>query len=137
MTVNVRLQICYRACEKSQVFLISYVFDPRSQTFFSENLHIHAYTHIIHMRSHTIRKGPPQMRTTLVIPDAVFRRAKQAARDKGITLSQLVAESIEIRLIKETKVAEGKTSYKVKQVSMGVPKVDLSDREALYRAMEE
>ena len=77
------------------------------------------------------------MRTTLVIPDPVYHRAKQAAREEGITLSQLFTESVEIRLIRNRKVAERKPLYRVNQVSMGVPKVDLNDRETLYRAMEE
>ena len=77
------------------------------------------------------------MRTTLVIPDAVYRRAKQAASERGCTLSELFTESVEIQLAKSEKVSEKKKAYRIRPVSMGVPRVDLNDREALYRALEE
>jgi len=75
------------------------------------------------------------MRTTLVIPDTVYHRAKQAAQEQGCTLSELFTESVEIRLSQKKKGAE--KPYQIKPVSMGIPKADPNDREALYRAMEE
>ncbi len=75
------------------------------------------------------------MRTTLVIPDAVYHRAKQAAKERGCTLSKLFTESVEIRLQKQASAPE--TTYRIQPISMGKPQVDLSDREALYRTMEE
>lgn len=77
------------------------------------------------------------MRTTLVIPDAVYRRAKEAAKKQGRTLSEFFSESAEIMLAKEQRPARKKTEYRIRAVAMGVPKVDLNDREAVYRAMEE
>ena len=78
------------------------------------------------------------MRTTLVIPDPVYKRAKQSARELGCTLSRLVTEPIEIRLAAQAnRVAEKRSPYWVKQISMGKPKVDLNNRDALYRVMEE
>ena len=76
------------------------------------------------------------MRTTLVIPDPVYKRAKQAAREQGRTLSDLVTESVEIQLSREGGSVEKKV-YRIKPVEMGAPMVDLNDRDALYRAMEE
>ena len=75
------------------------------------------------------------MRTTLVIPDTVYHRAKQAAKERGCTLSELFTESVEIRLQKQTPAPE--TTYRIQPIAMGQPQADLNDREALYRAMEE
>ena len=78
------------------------------------------------------------MRTTLVIPDAVYLRAKTAAKEQGCTLSELVTESVEIRLAaRANQIGEKRRSYRVEQIPMGKPKVDLNDRDALYRSMEE
>ena len=38
------------------------------------------------------------MRTTLVIPDSIYRRAKQAARAQGRTLSDIVTEAMTVQL---------------------------------------
>ena len=76
------------------------------------------------------------MRTTLVIPDPVYKRAKKAAREQGRTLSELVTESVEIQLARAGR-SEKKKTYRIQPVEMGAPMVDLNDREALYRAMEE
>lgn len=77
------------------------------------------------------------MRTTLVIPDAVYHRAKEAAKKQGKTLSELFAESVEIQLSRQQHSSTRTDEYRLQPVSMGVPKVDPNDREALYRAMEE
>ena len=77
------------------------------------------------------------MRTTLVIPDAVYERAKKVAKEQGKTLSALFTESVEIQLAREQQAVKKKKEYRIRPVSMGVPTVDPSDREALYRAMEE
>ena len=76
------------------------------------------------------------MRTTLVIPDVVYRRAKQAAKSQGKTLSELVTESVEVQLARAGK-RPAKKVYRLEPVDMGKPKVDVADREALFRAMEE
>jgi hypothetical protein len=38
------------------------------------------------------------MKTTLEIPDTVFRRAKSKAAEQGIPLRQFVTEAVEVRL---------------------------------------
>ena len=78
------------------------------------------------------------MHATLVIPDTVYHRAKKAAKELECTLSDFVAESIEIRLaVRANQVAAKRTPYRVRQISMGNPTVDINDRDALYRAMAE
>jgi len=42
------------------------------------------------------------VKTTLEIPDAVFRRAKAYAAARGIPLRQLVTEAVELRLRERT-----------------------------------
>ena len=77
------------------------------------------------------------MRTTLVIPDSIYRRAKQAARAQGRTLSDMVTEAMTIQLSANKKEAESATvPYRIKPVAMGVSQVDVNDREALSRRMD-
>ena len=47
------------------------------------------------------------MKTTLEIPDAVFRRAKSAAAERGIPLREFVTEAVKDKL-----TAKGKTADK-------------------------
>jgi len=46
------------------------------------------------------------MKTTLEIPDAVFRRAKSAAAERGIPLREFVTEAVRAKLVAETKAVE-------------------------------
>jgi len=48
------------------------------------------------------------MKTTLEIPDAVFRRAKSAAAERGIPFRELVTEALAERLRADGKAGEGK-----------------------------
>ena len=78
------------------------------------------------------------MRTTLVIPDSIYRRAKQAARSQGRTLSEVVAEAMAIQMAgSKEESGKVKTPFKIEPVSMGVPQVDVNDREALSRRIDE
>jgi hypothetical protein len=54
------------------------------------------------------------MKTTLEIPDAVFRRAKSAAAERGIPLREFVTEAVRDKL-----VAEGKTMEKPWMAAFG------------------
>jgi hypothetical protein len=46
------------------------------------------------------------MKTTLEIPDAVFRRAKSAAAERGIPLREFVTEAVRDKLVREAKGSE-------------------------------
>jgi len=48
------------------------------------------------------------MKTTLEIPDAVFRRAKSAAAERGIPFRELVTEALADRLRADGEAAGGK-----------------------------
>lgn len=46
------------------------------------------------------------MKTTLEIPDPIFRRAKSAAAQRGIPFREFVTEAVKAKLIAENKAAE-------------------------------
>jgi hypothetical protein len=46
------------------------------------------------------------MKTTLEIPDAIFRRAKSAAAQRGIALREFVTEAVKGKLAENAKAAE-------------------------------
>lgn len=46
------------------------------------------------------------MKTTLEIPDAVFRRAKAAAAERGIPLREFVTEAVRDKLVTDAKATE-------------------------------
>jgi hypothetical protein len=43
------------------------------------------------------------MKTTLEIPDTIFRRAKSAAADRGIPLREFVTEAVRDKLVADSK----------------------------------
>lgn len=73
------------------------------------------------------------MRTTLVIPDAVYRELKRRAAETGKTISGLATEFIRRGLSTEPRTGD---LPPLPTASLGRPLVDVSDREALYRALE-
>jgi hypothetical protein len=46
------------------------------------------------------------MKTTLEIPDTIFRRAKSAAAERGIPFREFVTEAVKDKLVANTKTAE-------------------------------
>lgn len=46
------------------------------------------------------------MKTTLEIPDAIFRRAKSAAAERGVPLREFVAQAVRDRLAFEASATE-------------------------------
>jgi hypothetical protein len=73
------------------------------------------------------------MKTTLIIPDHLVRELKERAARSGATLSAVVAEALRRGLEEST---ESRPMAPLATYRMGRPKVDLADRDALYRAME-
>jgi hypothetical protein len=73
------------------------------------------------------------MKTTLVIDDRVMTRLREEAARRQTTLSELVEAALRLLLD-----AEGKRPEPLPQLpsfKSGGARVDVSDREALYRAM--
>ena len=78
------------------------------------------------------------MRTTLIIPDPLFRRAKQYAKMHNKKMSELFAEAVDERLTREQQSKQARQqTYRVKSWPMGTPKADIADRESLFETMEE
>ena len=73
------------------------------------------------------------MKTTLMIPDHVFRELKRRAARRGETLSAVVADILRRGL---SEPEERSALAPLPVVRMGRPLVDLADRDALYRAMD-
>ncbi|MGQ0813049.1 MAG: hypothetical protein ACT4O1_01105 [Gemmatimonadota bacterium] len=74
------------------------------------------------------------MKTTLIIPDHLMRELKRRAARRGETLSAVVADVIRRGLAD----APPQTQKPVRLPAhhLGRAKVDIADRDALYRAME-
>ncbi len=79
------------------------------------------------------------MRTTLVIKDPVYERAKKAAKETGMRLSALVTEATEEFLLRmeSDKKSVKRNPVRLKPFAMGAPRADIDNREELYRKMEE
>ncbi|MDE3179812.1 MAG: hypothetical protein KGM47_09145 [Acidobacteriota bacterium] len=74
------------------------------------------------------------MKTTLVIPDPVFKDLKRQALDRGETISGLVTEYVVRGLREKPKRARLRP---LPSFPMGwPPKVDIADRNALYDFLE-
>lgn len=73
------------------------------------------------------------MKTTLIIPDQIFRELKRKAAQRRATLSEVVAEVLRRGLDERAARVE---LAPLPTHRMGRPKIDLSDRNALYDAME-
>jgi hypothetical protein len=73
------------------------------------------------------------MKTTLILPDHLFRELKRQAARRRTTLSAVVAEVIRRGL--EVRPA-GRELPPLPSYPMGRPLVDLADRDALFQAME-
>ncbi len=73
------------------------------------------------------------MKTTLIIPDGLMRELKRQATDRGDTLSNVVADTLQKGL------GTAKTSrkaFKIRSYRCGKVFLNVADREQLYRAME-
>jgi hypothetical protein len=73
------------------------------------------------------------MKTTLVIPDPVFRDLKRRAAERGTTMSELATEFL-VRGLREK--SRPKRPFRLPSFSAGSPLVNIADRDELYRAMD-
>ena len=75
------------------------------------------------------------MKTTLNIPDGLYRQVKQWAAADRRTVSDLVAEFMHAGL-QQSESARGRTRLAaLPAFHMGRPRIDLADREQLERTM--
>jgi hypothetical protein len=75
------------------------------------------------------------MKTTLIINDRIMLRLKQEAARTGKTLSELVEAALRSMLDHQEKSAPEKLPP-LPTFRGGPPLVEISDRDALYQAME-
>ena len=73
-------------------------------------------------------------KTTLILPYQLMRELKRRAAARGETLSQVVEEALQRGLARSS---VGDEVPPLPTHRMGRPRVDLADRDQLYRAMEE
>lgn len=73
------------------------------------------------------------MKTTLVIPDSLFRDLKRRAADRNETVSALVTEYLRQGL-RHSRPA--RRPFRFPTFQMGHPKVNIADREALYDLLD-
>lgn len=80
------------------------------------------------------------MKTTLEIPDAVFRRAKSKAAERGIPLRQFVTEAVEDKLRNSSPPTEKpwmKHVGKLKHLHKEIAKIDQAIEEAFEKVEPE
>ena len=73
-------------------------------------------------------------KTTLILPDQLMRELKRRAAARGETLSTVVEEALRKGLAPAERSAD---VAPLPTHRMGSPRVDVADRDALQRAMEE
>jgi hypothetical protein len=73
------------------------------------------------------------MKTTLVIDDSVMVRLREEAARQGRTLSEMVEAAL--RLLLDSRPEQGSLPP-LPSFKSGGARVDVADRDALYRAME-
>ena len=77
------------------------------------------------------------MRTTLVIPDPVYERVRRLAAHQGTTISRVVTSALDALVSEQEGTAAQRPPIQLPTHDLGTPLVDIDDRDALYRAMEE
>ena len=77
------------------------------------------------------------MRTTLVIPDPVYERVRKLAEQQGTTISRVVTTALDHLVSQQEQTPEEHSPFQLPAYDLGKPLVDIDDRDALYRAMEE
>jgi hypothetical protein len=73
------------------------------------------------------------MKTTLVIPDPVFRDLKKRAVERNTTLSELATEYLRQGLQRR---AKPKRLPRLPSFKMGPPLIDVTSRDEIYRVLD-
>jgi len=80
------------------------------------------------------------MRTTVRLPDELYRQAKARAADAGVTFTQLLEDALRLVLRERTDSAEEPGTYEVRPLRAGQglqPGVDLNDQASLLDIMDQ
>jgi hypothetical protein len=73
------------------------------------------------------------MKTTLIIPDPVFRDLKKRAVDRNTTISELATEYLRQGLRQRPKP---KRLSRLPSFKMGPPLIDITSRDEIYRVLD-
>jgi len=73
------------------------------------------------------------MKTTLIIPDPIFRDLKKRAVDRNTTISALATEYLRQGLEERPKP---RRMPRLPSFSAGPPLIDVANREEIYRALD-
>jgi hypothetical protein len=73
------------------------------------------------------------MKTTLIIPDPVFRELKKRAVDRNTTISELATDYLREGLRQRPKP---KRMPRLPSFSAGPPLIDITSREEIYRVLD-
>jgi hypothetical protein len=76
------------------------------------------------------------MKTTIELPEALFRRAKSMAVQEGVTLKQLLTEALESRLDARRSARNGKAAAPKWMPAYGALEHLRQERKAIERAIE-
>lgn len=76
------------------------------------------------------------MKTTLNIDDTVMTRLRREAARSGRTMSELVEAGLRL-VLEPQRINPSPSLPPLPTFNLGPAKVDVADRDALYRAMEE
>ena len=74
------------------------------------------------------------MKTTLILDDDLYRRAKVVASGRGCTVSSVVEEAL--RLLLNTDPAAHRPSQPMPAWDLGRPRVDIDDSRAVREALD-
>lgn len=73
------------------------------------------------------------MKTTLLIPDPIFRDLKKRAVDRNTTISELAAEYLRQGLDEKPRP---KRPFHLPSFSAGPPLIDVTSRDEIYRVLD-
>jgi hypothetical protein len=76
------------------------------------------------------------MKTTIELPETLFRRAKSMAAHEGVTLKQLLTEALESRLDAGANLRNGKATRPKWMRAYGALRHLRHERKAIERAIE-
>lgn len=78
------------------------------------------------------------MRTTVRLPDDLYRQVKVTAAEEGATVTSFIEEALRAALARHAGAASGGSAYRVRATGSGglQPGVDLTDAAALLDLME-
>lgn len=78
------------------------------------------------------------MRTTIILPDPIYERAKYIAREQGSSLSTFISEAIETFITRESvNKSSDRSKYRLKTFDLGNPAINISNREEIYKVLED